>query len=285
MYIYGLLSSENNIIRYVGQTKNTLDKRLNEHIYIALKYNGKTHKDNWIRKVYSDGFIVNIICLEEVNEKNINEREIYWITQFDNLTNTAEGGVGGKVFKYNISYEDAKNYLKDNFKFKSKNDFCKNINLLPIFIPKNPYEHYKSKNEWISWGDFLSTNNVYDNDVSYLTYNESKKILKFFKLKTKKEFLNKNKELKLNGINIPNKPERYYKKRGWNGYADFLSLNKKYVISYDLFIRYIKIFFKEIKSYNTYKKYMTKIHYCFPKQLVLLKKMFKNLNWDDLNYE
>ena len=282
MYIYGLFSSEDNIIRYVGQTKNTLEKRLNEHIYVALKYNGKTHKDNWIRKVYSNGFKVNIISLEEVDEKNINEKEIYWITQFNNLTNIAEGGIGGKVFKYDISYEDAKNYLKNNFNIKSKNDFYKNIELLPNFIPKNPYEHYKCKNEWVSWGDFLSTNNIYDNDVNYLTYNESKKILKHFKLKNKKEFLEKNKDLRLTNISIPNKPERFYKKRGWEGYADFLSLNKKYNITYELFIRYIKLYFKDIKSYNTYKKYMTKIHHCFPKQLGLLKEMFKELNWNDL---
>ena len=49
MFIYGLYSTEDDVIKYVGKTKYMLSKRLREHINGVLKRNYKTHKDNWIR--------------------------------------------------------------------------------------------------------------------------------------------------------------------------------------------------------------------------------------------
>lgn len=69
-YIYGLYSTEDNIIRYVGQTKSQLNQRKNEHKCDALTRKIKNHKCNWIRKVYKDGFEIGITLLDEANEKN-----------------------------------------------------------------------------------------------------------------------------------------------------------------------------------------------------------------------
>lgn len=77
MFIYGLFSTEDNVIRYVGQTRKALKERLREHVNGALKRNGKTYKDNWIRKCYKEGFEVNIKEIEKVDSDIVDEREIF----------------------------------------------------------------------------------------------------------------------------------------------------------------------------------------------------------------
>ena len=73
----------------------------------------------------------------------------------------------------------------------------------------------------MSWGDFLSTNRKWDNDVNYISYNDAKKIIKQLKISSGNEY----KTLAKNNLipkNIPNRPERYYKKRNWVSWGDFL---------------------------------------------------------------
>jgi hypothetical protein len=52
MFIYALINPNTNIVRYIGKTKNTLRKRLSQHIH-SSKYKKEkiTHKENWIRKL------------------------------------------------------------------------------------------------------------------------------------------------------------------------------------------------------------------------------------------
>ena len=165
MYIYGLYSTENeNIIKYVGKTKCSLDKRLNEHLGGALKRNCKTHKDNWIRKVYNEGNEVKIRLIEECDDKCWEDREKYWIKTINGLTNLTEGGEGGHGLLYNVSYDDMKNYVSHlPVKVKSCNEFEKITYLIDEKYPKSPCEYFSSKGEWVSWGDFLSTGNIQDN--------------------------------------------------------------------------------------------------------------------------
>ena len=81
-YIYGLSSSKDGIIRYVGQTKNALKNRLNEHKCDALTRKLKSHKCNWIRKIYKTGFKLQIELIEITDELHWQEREIYWIQEY-----------------------------------------------------------------------------------------------------------------------------------------------------------------------------------------------------------
>lgn len=112
MNIYGLVSTENNNkIRYVGKTKFNIEKRLKEHINGALKYNKKTYKDNWIRKVYKDGFEVKIKLIEECNSDEWKEKECFWIKELTELTNITCGGDSGHGLIEIIDYELAKRYL------------------------------------------------------------------------------------------------------------------------------------------------------------------------------
>ena len=95
--IYGLFSSEDDIIRYIGQTKNSVTSRVREHLREAfLKECFHYRKSKWIRKVLSKGFQVQFIVLKEnaiwnVDEVRITER--HRKEGFD-LTNLTDGGGG-----------------------------------------------------------------------------------------------------------------------------------------------------------------------------------------------
>ena len=95
MKIYTLTDPITNQIRYVGITKNSLNKRLQGHIH-DCKSKKPTHKINWIKSLLSKKLLPIIELLEEVETSIIFEMEMYWIAQFKawgfNLTNSTEGG-------------------------------------------------------------------------------------------------------------------------------------------------------------------------------------------------
>lgn len=91
-YIYKLIDPITNKVRYVGKTKNKLNVRLSQHISKS-KTNYKSHVYDWIRKLQCSGNKPIIELIEECFENNWEEREIYWISQFKNLTNISRGGI------------------------------------------------------------------------------------------------------------------------------------------------------------------------------------------------
>lgn len=99
IFIYVLKDPNNNEIRYVGKTKNTLNKRLYEHCTIR-NLKPKTHKNFWIKLLLSNNRRPIIELLEICNENNWKKREIFWINQFTNLTNTTLGGEGALGFSH-----------------------------------------------------------------------------------------------------------------------------------------------------------------------------------------
>ena len=51
-YIYTLVCPLENRVRYIGQTKSSLQKRLSQHIWESKKDKKRySHKDNWILKL------------------------------------------------------------------------------------------------------------------------------------------------------------------------------------------------------------------------------------------
>lgn len=229
IYIYGLFSEDKHI-RYVGKTVN-LNKRLKQHI--ANSKNKKTHRDQWIQKCLSENKEINIKLIETCDESNWQDREKYWIKFYrenSDLTNHYDGGESGSVIKYTESYEMVREWVQKNIKSKSKSSWYKNIkeNTLPKYIPLNPREVYL-KRGWVSWGDFLGTNNKYDNDVNYISYMDAKKYIKdnLSNIKTQKKWKISIKEGEIPKF-IPNRPERYYnnKNRGWISWGDFLGTNR-----------------------------------------------------------
>lgn len=277
MFIYGLYSSENeNIIKYVGKTKCSLNKRLNEHLNGALKRNCKTYKDNWIRKVYKDGYIVNIKLLEECNNNIWEEREKYWITKINDCTNIAPGGEGGHGNLYEVSYDEMKKYILSlPFEINSKNDFLKIADIIDEKYPKYPYEHFSLTNEWVSWGDFLSTGRIQDNKNAkkYFSYNKAKLFLRKKKIRYMKDYHKFIKEEKIDFL--PYRADRYYLGKGWKSWMDYLGTMKPYEITKELLKRYMNKYFPEIDSNYKLTKRFGEINNS------IRYKYFNSFKWND----
>lgn len=228
IYIYGLYSTDENNIRYVGKTNN-LQKRLKEHI-LAAKRNRKTHRDNWILKNLKENNNINIKLLEECSNENWQEKEKYWISKIENLTNHTEGGECGHGYVYNITYDEAKEIVK-TLNIKSKTEWFKYVKDKLIILPYSPNNHFKNKG-WKGWGDFLSTDRKQDNLIAknYLSYEEAKKYIKDNNLNINtieewKHYIKNIKNIKNNKF-IPNKPNRFYKNKGWISWGDFLGTGR-----------------------------------------------------------
>lgn len=262
IFIYGLYEEGNEEYRYIGKTnKQNLQKRLNEHVYESLREKDKTHKRNWIRYIINNDKKINIKCIEEVNEENWKEREIYWISKFSNLTNSTDGGECGRDIIYSISYDECKKNIQKYFNVKSKSQWYKNISNLPDTIPSNPREVYLERG-WISWGDFLGTNKIQDNIKSknYISYDDAKIWIKDnLDITTIVKWKQNVKENKIPEF-IPNRPYRFYQKRGWISWGDFLSTgrianqNKKNIfLSYENACKFVRN--NNIKSNIEYRKF------------------------------
>jgi group I intron endonuclease len=86
VYIYTLSHPLTNEIRYVGKTIN-IKRRYKQHLYDKRK----THKANWVRSLRNDG-LKPVLTVIEGCENNWQDRERFWISQFNNLTNFSLGG-------------------------------------------------------------------------------------------------------------------------------------------------------------------------------------------------
>ncbi len=147
VYIYSLLCSITNEVRYVGKTVN-MKARYYDHIYKSLTGH-KSQVCKWIRSLITQGHQPIMSKIEMCPEDNWEEREKYWISKYDNLTNVHEGG---------------------------------KLNCHPILNPKK-YSgcHYNGqKNGWVATGSYkrrriylgvFATKNEAHN--AYLVFNES----------------------------------------------------------------------------------------------------------------
>jgi hypothetical protein len=99
--IYVLKCPISDDIRYVGQTRMKLGKRLSGHLYDAFGRNKKklNYKDNWIKKLSMDGYRPIIESIEnysnDIDLSFILERENFWISEYKikyKLLNSTDGG-------------------------------------------------------------------------------------------------------------------------------------------------------------------------------------------------
>ena len=94
--IYGLASSQDGKIRYVGQTMGRIGRRLDGHISDALRYKDKGRVKKWIRAVIRRGYEVIVFLIE--NDVVLHEAEKRWIAFYRrhgaSLTNSTDGGEG-----------------------------------------------------------------------------------------------------------------------------------------------------------------------------------------------
>ena len=260
IYIYTLHNGDG-IVRYVGKTCSPKN-RLYSHVQSAIRKSETgiktSHKENWILKELKEGNEIIMSEIEQTDKDCWQEREIYWISQYDNLTNIAPGGGRNGIIKYTISYEDAKEMIH-SLNITSQENYLKlfKIGLLDdTILPKYPKSCVSFNDKWAGWGDYLGHNRSSDNAKAdfYLSYEEAKEYIKQFNIKSHSEFKKfaKSKDFP---ICISPRPERYYsnKNRGWKNYNDFLDLEVTEYLDYKLAKEIIKQF--NFQNSNEYYKY------------------------------
>ena len=113
MKIYGLVCPISKQIRYIGMTRHSLDKRLNEHI---REGKSKTHKQKWIKSLLKKELHPTIVLVSTADESNWIELERFYIKLFKEngfkLTNIADGGQGGGSKGYKHTEEWKENAAK-----------------------------------------------------------------------------------------------------------------------------------------------------------------------------
>lgn len=83
--IYGLIDS-NKTIRYVGQTIQPVITRYKQHLWYSSKH--KNHLGYWIIQNKKS---IKIKILEYCGINELNEKELLWISKYNNLVNSMKG--------------------------------------------------------------------------------------------------------------------------------------------------------------------------------------------------
>ena len=114
-YIYKITNNLNQKI-YIGQTRNSINRRWLDHCKSAKNEDDKDHNAPLhlaINKYGRENFTVELI--EQCDNQLLNEREIFWIKQLDSYNNgynAALGGYGHTKYDYD---EIVNYYLSNNF--------------------------------------------------------------------------------------------------------------------------------------------------------------------------
>lgn len=75
--IYALRDPRSGAIRYVGQTRCPLNKRLSEHIHCPTNRRAR----EWMRELRDQGLRPEIVLLETVDCADLSSREKFWIKE------------------------------------------------------------------------------------------------------------------------------------------------------------------------------------------------------------
>lgn len=98
--IYTLADPRSEEVRYVGYTQFSPEKRLRQHLNECNRSNN-THKLNWLRTLLREGLepTINVIKVLD-NKEDAYYLEQEYISKYDNLTNTTDGGMGASGLKH-----------------------------------------------------------------------------------------------------------------------------------------------------------------------------------------
>ncbi|MDC0545482.1 DEAD/DEAH box helicase family protein [Gammaproteobacteria bacterium] len=118
-------------------------------------------------------------------------------------------------------FEDARNHVRGlNLKGQSYYWDLHKQGGIPLDIPYKPEDVYKGQG-WNGYGDWCGTGNIATQERVYRPYKEASAYAKKLGIKSQKEWMNLSKEGKLPS-DIPSKPERVYKGKGWIDLSNFL---------------------------------------------------------------
>ena len=100
-FIYGLSSTRDNVVRYIGATKRSLNIRLYHHHEDLKRYDSL--KCQWMKSELADGFKISALEIDEVCLDEIKNAEVQYIKLFKSfgakLVNSNRGGNGGDFIR------------------------------------------------------------------------------------------------------------------------------------------------------------------------------------------
>lgn len=149
-YIYKITNTVNSKV-YVGQTHNALNERWRAHKYYSKFSTAPLYRA--MRKHGIDKFHIEII--EECKQSELNDREIYWIKQYNSYGNTGYNATrGGKGhWKYEEDYVRALWDAGSNLtKIHKETKICKNT-IKKILGDYKPYIEQKEERYRIASSD------------------------------------------------------------------------------------------------------------------------------------
>lgn len=149
--IYGLIDPNTKELRYVGYTSE-LKKRVSNH-HNPSQLTARTHKNNWIKSLLSNGQKAEIIILEEYQSaQELPEAEIDAIAYFRSigcdLTNGTDGGDGGAPMTGKTHSKETRNKISLSQKSASeefKNKRAKRLKERPIHLGHKHSDETKLK--------------------------------------------------------------------------------------------------------------------------------------------
>jgi len=169
-----------------------------------------------------------------------------WTTWGDFLGTGSIAPINRKFF----SYEKAKKILL-KIKITTQVEYRKRAKSgkLPSGLPLDPAKSYKNKG-WTTWGDFLGTKRIANQNRIFLTYDEAKKIARKMSISSQRQWQKLVSEGKI-PPDIPTLPPRRYKKK-WTSWGEFLGTQNKNPrdIEYLPFDEAKKLYQKIAKDHN-----------------------------------
>jgi hypothetical protein len=122
-----------------------------------------------------------------------------------------------KVFR---SFEEARKFVQSlNLKNQQEWKEYSKSGKRPDDIPSPPNRVYKK--EWVSWGNWLGTGRIADQEKVFRSFEEARKFVQSLNLKGQKEWREYSKSNN-RPDDIPSAPEQVYKNKGWSGMGDWL---------------------------------------------------------------
>ena len=156
------------------------------------------------------------------------------------------------------SFEDARKFVQA-LKLKNRDEwerYSKSGNR-PLDIPGNPRLTFKE--EWASWGDFLGTGRIQNQQILYLSFNDARTFVQELEFQRTEDWYDfcQSEEMP---DNIPHSPEVVYKNKGWKGIGDWLGTRRianqnKIFRSFEDARRFVRqLEFKNTTEWFTYSK-------------------------------